>query len=94
MRYDTMTISTALEIYLANENFHGITKDDEYTVTQLSDTEFNIKSVTEDPMSAFDFDLRIYIDPVVCAIIYDVYRTKFGDTGKIVVDDITYNHVA
>lgn len=89
--YHTMTISTALEIFLATEEFHGIRPEDEFEITSISDTEFNIKSISKDPMTAFDFDLRIYVDPVVCAITYDVYRTTYGDTGKIVLTDITYD---
>lgn len=92
--YTTMTISTALDIYLSTENFHGITEEDEYIVTPLSENEFNIASVSKDPMTAFDFDLRISIDPVFCVITYEVYRTVYGDPGKIVVDDISYDHVA
>ena len=89
--YREMSVPTALEIYLSTENFHGITAEDEYEVTQLSDNEFNVASISDDPMLAFDFDLRITIDPVFCAITYEVYRTMYGDTGKIVVDDITYD---
>lgn len=92
--YKTMTISTALEIFLTTEEFHGIGPEDEFEITPLSDTEFNIASISGDPMKAFDFDLRIYIDPVFCAITYEVYRTTNGDTGKIVLTDIAYDHVA
>ena len=92
--YSVMTMSTALEIYLSTENFHGITEADEYEVTQLSDNEFNIASISNDPFVAFDFDLRITIDPVFCIITYEVYRSFYGDPGKIVVDDIVYDHVA
>lgn len=91
--YKYMSIPTALEIYLSTESFHGITAEDEYEVNQISENEFNIASISNDPLEAFDFDLRIYIDPVLCQITYDVYRSFYGDTGKIIVDDISYDHV-
>lgn len=92
--YKTMTMTTALEIYLATESFHGITEEDEYEIDRISENEFNIHSISNDPFIAFDFDLRITIDPVFCIITYEVYRSFYGDTGKIVVDDIAYDHVA
>ena len=89
--YKNMSVSTALEIYLSTEEFHGIDfANTEYEITEIAENDFRIQSAYADPFDYFDFSLRIYIDPVCCQITYDIYRTAYGDTGKLVIDDISY----
>lgn len=92
--YNVMSVPVALEIFLSTEEFCGFPVDEKYEITQLAENDFNIASISKDPYDMFNYNLRIYIDPVLCAITYDVYESfDLAETVKFTVTDIQYDKV-
>jgi len=92
MKYTSMNPELALSIVLENEQYMGLTENDECIVTKLAENDFHVESVSKDPYDMFDFKVRIYIDPVFCAITYDIYESAVGDIEKFTLTDISYDH--
>ena len=88
--FTTMTMQIALALCIEDADL----EHDDFEITQIAENDFNVASISNDPYDAFDFNVRIYIDPVFCAITYDIYRSFYGDTTKYTITDITYKHVA
>ena len=88
--FTEMTMSIALQLLIEDSDL----ENDEYEVIQLAENDFRVVSKNNDPFVAFDFNVRIYIDPVICAITYDIYKSLMGDVIQYTITDVKYDRVA